>query len=806
MPKKSGTGGRSALLFDIRLKNLDHDVIVLKGNESEAASTLLTGTVALALLEPIQIKALSMKLYATLRMSSSEGNNQGRAAPARKFEKRLFEYDWDNIYNEQNDNSARSFGASKVPSPNHSYTSLKGLGQTLRSKSNTSLSNLHHFGQLSRADSSTSLSSGGSNVLTEGNYEFPFSAILPGNMPESVEGLPGASVVYKLVAKLDRGKFHNALTTSKHIRVLRTLNIDSVELSETVAVDNTWPQKVEYSLSVPSKAIAVGTTVPISLTLVPLLKGLTLSDIKIQLTEFYSLIGSMPPSLTYERLVCKKKIPAPSEDDVNFQTDQWKIDTSLKLPSTLSKCTQDCTIEPHVKVRHKLKFVIGLRNPDGHVSELRASLPIQLFISPFITIKARVEDGSLEASRLSPDGKKVSEEVLFTRSGSFTSLNSVSGPPQNSSRNQSAERVRPPAVSSVSFNGLQAPPVYEHHVYDKLWNDVSPVESPLSSGVSTPRNELNGSSNNVQDEFYMRPLDSAQLNENLRQLNLQRQSQEILDNSNRSSPSAHLNNRATFNIGEQSTASPNGEEGDYLNKGGTINNENHPTSCQSSTAPTPPIHISRANSETSLDPTVLSRVPSYQQAVRSDFSDDELAPAYAPPLPGSNINLAEVNRRFEEINGSQLLRSSGSSGSLEKKNKSFLSRGSSSLNLKSLGHAGKSASGATSPSQTASNISSLPYSPRRSSTTPVGVSLNASSSSTNTPAPQRPAKRNGPSETFMDVSGSHNPSVVSKPSSSASDRNAAILGGNKNKPNVSSNPLSSLHNSHFLQKKSKDKK
>ena len=47
---------KSTSLFEIRLKNLDHDVLVLKGNSQEAASALLSGTIVISVIEPISIK------------------------------------------------------------------------------------------------------------------------------------------------------------------------------------------------------------------------------------------------------------------------------------------------------------------------------------------------------------------------------------------------------------------------------------------------------------------------------------------------------------------------------------------------------------------------------------------------------------------------------------------------------------------------------------------------------------------------------------------------------------------------------
>jgi hypothetical protein len=37
-----------------------------------------------------------------------------------------------------------------------------------------------------------------------GNYEYPFEVLLPDNIPDSVEGLPGGGVIYKMKAIVER--------------------------------------------------------------------------------------------------------------------------------------------------------------------------------------------------------------------------------------------------------------------------------------------------------------------------------------------------------------------------------------------------------------------------------------------------------------------------------------------------------------------------------------------------------------------------------------------------------------------------
>ncbi|RLV85676.1 Protein ROD1 [Meyerozyma sp. JA9] len=735
MAKKSGGGAKSAVLFDIRLYNLDHDVLVVKGSQEEAASSLLSGRIVLSINEPLTIRRLGLRLYATLRLNWTETVQAGKTTMPKnhRFDKKIFEHVWDaNEFNSQLSEMAEL-------SREHSAENLRGSrlsSKRNKSSSSLSLSSLSSpHGSFSNLTSLNATARGGrSHVLSTGNYEIPFSAVLPGSMPESVEGLPGGSIIYKLEASIDRGKFHQPLVTKKHIRVVRTLTTDAVELSETVAVDNTWPQKVEYSLNVPSKAIAIGSGTPVSMMMVPLLKGLSLGDIKIQLVEYYSYVGIIPPVHNGERVVSDIFIPKPSEEEAEFQLDKWEVESFVRVPASLSKCTQDCEIQNYMKVRHKLKFVIGLVNPDGHVSELRASLPVQLFISPFISVRAKPDE-------LDEDNQGSDDEELFTTERSSTSLNELGA--QNSA-NVSQEN------SYTSLTGLMAPPLYEKHIYDRLWSEVSPIESPLSSGAATPRGPPPDAD---IGQFSMSPLDSAQLNENLRLLSLQRQNDE--DSSRPPSAAGTPGGRATFNLGAEPSGS---QEGDYLTRGRPIpvrslsqNSQFSPSHQGQSPSPlvspgisSPPAHLSRvASVASSLDGRSLTRLPTYSQALKSDASEEVLSPAYEPPSSGSHIG----------------------HGSLGSNN-------SSSTALHSLSSSPTHSSHIASPQP--SRISTMPSrAPGLSVISPMSVSPGIS----HPPLSQ--------------------PSSVAQPSSSASSR-SAVAGA----PGKSTSSLN-LHNLHFLNKKKK---
>lgn len=645
-----GRSKKETALFDIRLKGAEHDVFVVKGSSLEAPSILLSGTIVLSVLEPMNIKKLSLTLYSTLRLKWTNTYETPRGVEIRKpyrYEKRIFEHNWDNfeiqnyfsnLYDNYGSNTAMK---SKNSSANSSSSSLKNFAK--RSKSSSSLANLTSFG------SSTSLTSQ-SHTLLQGNYEFPFSAILPGSILESVEGLPGASLVYKLQANIERSRFSNDLIAKRHIRIVRTLTPDTQELSETMAVDNTWPKKVEYTISTPSKAVAIGSLVPTHMLLVPLAKGLKLGTVKVSLVEYFSCSGSYGPPHIGERVISKITVPSTC---CEISEDKWEVTAHLPIPPSLSKCTQDVDILTNIKVRHKLKYVIGLVNPDGHVSELRASLPISLFISPFVALGVKnydrsdsVADNSMSAfAEISEDANvnNDDDDVIFAPDPELDTLQ------------------RSPNRSAVDLHGteIQAPPMYENHIYDRLWSEIPIDDTPDGSNSHTP---APGTPTATQGEG----LNMGTLTENLRRLHMQQRlyeqgaPQSLTSLAMASPSSAPSVANATqddddeglsFEVGGGGNSSRSARAPPFLYNETPVNETTevdyfsvrpHDGVVSPGAVSPGPHFISRVNSGTGLstsaplsssdwDADSLSRVPSYKAAMKSP-TPDGISPAY--DLPG----------------------------------------------------------------------------------------------------------------------------------------------------------------------------
>jgi len=215
-------------------------------------------------------------------------------------------------------------------------------------------------------------------TLDAGNYEWPFEFPVSGTMFESVEGLPDSNLKYKLKATVARGKLAYDLHAYKAVRIIRTLDPSDLELAHAMTVENIWPNKVEYQLVVPTKAVIFGTHIDVEMRFTSLLKGLEFGVIKCNLieTQEFTLMANTPMfERTYQQTRNIDSWEFRMTKDANYTEmmesgqDGWLLKEKLPLPKSLSKCMQNVEITG-IKIRHKVKFNIALLNPDGHTSEV----------------------------------------------------------------------------------------------------------------------------------------------------------------------------------------------------------------------------------------------------------------------------------------------------------------------------------------------------------------------------------------------------------------------------------------------------
>lgn len=646
MVVSKNSSSRDPLLFDIRLQSTEDGIILLKGSPEEASSIFLSGTIVVSVQQPIYIKNLTLRLNGRILMHVPITTNTPKGSYTRytKFQKRFYHHQWDdfnikNYFANLYDNYGKAAIESESNVSKEERKATENLLKRKRAKSTNSI--LSFTGTSSNASSNY-------HTLVRGNYEFPFTAILPGSLTESVEGHPNATVMYYLEAVIERPK-QSDLISKKHLRVIRTLRPDALELTETISVDNTWPEKVEYSISIPSKAVPIGSSSPIDISITPLMKGLKLGPVKVQLVEVGQLCSATGVSSLDDRLVSKTKIKDPfghlaklrkkkytakSLTDPNFNTgsdddsdmdfqDKWDINTTIEIPPNLLACVQDCTVLNNVKIRHKLKFVICLINPDGHMSELRASLPIQLFISPFVPIKTKSPEAIERDIKLYGTnyangscrptitiGRSSGNNSPIIQQESTFSNNDNSGASENEdlifSKSLSAVELSSMNVNTSesvsSLNGLMVPPNYANHVYDRLWNGrMSPVDV------------------------------------------VQKDTEPSFSPDNRSGYSTPVANRNNFNVEQlqgslQNLVIENEQEGTNENETQQLTAIQQDMLLASPSLEPDYVHISRSASFSRLASSAslksdwqvkdLTSVPSYDRAMKSDLVGDDLPPAY----------------------------------------------------------------------------------------------------------------------------------------------------------------------------------
>ncbi|KAG5998688.1 hypothetical protein E4U54_002141 [Claviceps lovelessii] len=393
-PFSSVTGRNSYSLFDIRL---EQDFIVFRGNDHESSGQLLKGVVVLCLSSPLRIEDIHLRLVGTLRLSWTDYRSTAPAVSGQKVDKAttILDHRWKPFVGVQN---------------------------------------------------------GKSMTLAAGNYEYPFEFMLPGDTAESVEGIPEASITYRLKATVSRGKLAYDLHAYKHLRIIRTLEPAALEFLHAMSVENIWPNKVDYSIIIPQKAVVFGGTINMEMRFTPLLKGLELGDITAKMIEIRDCWTQGATALSFreyrtEREVATWRFEVNRDEhwhDMIEDTGQegWALVKPLPLPKRLRQCIQD--LNHHgIKVRHRIKLTVALKNPDGHISELRATLPVSIFISP---------------------------NIPFDEQGNLV--------------NQSQSGAAPTTEAAAI-----APPGYGEHVLDQLYEDVdiTGFHSPaMQSGVSSP--------------------------------------------------------------------------------------------------------------------------------------------------------------------------------------------------------------------------------------------------------------------------------------------------------------------------------
>ncbi|KAF7321893.1 Arrestin-C domain-containing protein [Mycena kentingensis (nom. inval.)] len=130
-----------------------------------------------------------------------------------------------------------------------------------------------------------------SHTLKAGRHFFPFQLQIGGSLPSSVNTgmFGGASVAYKLRAQAVRPGLNTNLQSVHPVTVLRSFSNEALEYQQTLEIENTWPNKLMYSIMIPHKAWAVTDTLTALVKFSPLVKGVGVVSIGTSIHEVTKL-------------------------------------------------------------------------------------------------------------------------------------------------------------------------------------------------------------------------------------------------------------------------------------------------------------------------------------------------------------------------------------------------------------------------------------------------------------------------------------------------------------------------------------
>lgn len=221
------------------------------------------------------------------------------------------------------------------------------------------------------------------HTLEAGTFTYEFELPLPGDLPETTHVASFYLVQYRLKGTLERARFLPNNTARRTIHISRQLLPLTPEFMEAVSIANRWINKLDYEISVPTKMHSLGDKIPVSIKLTPLTNQLRIRHLSCTFKEYMICRASSGwfggHSRAQGRVVYFVRDDQFGRDNSN-QDDSfivWNKTLVVPVPSTNSQVQCDVQNDA-VRIRHKLKFVISIENPDGHVSELRAALPIQI--------------------------------------------------------------------------------------------------------------------------------------------------------------------------------------------------------------------------------------------------------------------------------------------------------------------------------------------------------------------------------------------------------------------------------------------
>ncbi|RAL68562.1 hypothetical protein DID88_007287 [Monilinia fructigena] len=346
-----------------------------------------------------------------------------------------------------------------------------------------------------------------------GVYEYTFEIPIDSNCPETTK-LPSASITWQVEALIERaGAFRANLFGVKEVPVIRTPNIESLELVEPISINRNWDDQLHYDIMISGKSFPIGSKIPIAFKLTPLAK--------VQIHKDQNLRACDCTKGERERVARRlgrevEPLPEGSPNllgDLDLGLDHFAGPTELEMSVQLPTCEMmekdkskrihhDCSWK-NVRVHHwfKIAMRISRKDPDDPTGTKRRHFEISID-SPFTILSCQASQPQMalpayydlggpnirsQGERLCgcPNAASVENNAVTSASGT-TSLDDMRQSFAHLVMNTAVQRpihmLRNPSFAAPDYEAEESPPPMPTSTPPPMYDHV--VGTPSVDGLA----------------------------------------------------------------------------------------------------------------------------------------------------------------------------------------------------------------------------------------------------------------------------------------------------------------------------------
>lgn len=361
----------------IELEEVGNDgILFLRGKHDRASPVFLSGKLILSNSKKIHCRKIYIRLMGKIRLNvpiPPKKIYKTHELEFIKLESYFYQHCWDEIENSGLVTCAdpvRNNGTAKDV-PNKTSNCFKNLLSTINERY------IHPK----------------RNTITfePGEHILYFSAVLPGDLPESVHNHPNVFVAYQLCATIQQCKGLPDLTATRQLMFIRTISVDMLDFQNSEFAETKSKNKISIHVKLPWKIAAIGSNLEISCTIRSKNVNVKITNVVIKLIE-YSTYQHKNRVVNKRKKICEITVSDPYFSpklipDSNKQSFNRFKCFSFPIPNDLSQLTQDCSIMEKLKILHGLEMDLKALLPNGKICHFELQLPVYLYISSFIPVK-----------------------------------------------------------------------------------------------------------------------------------------------------------------------------------------------------------------------------------------------------------------------------------------------------------------------------------------------------------------------------------------------------------------------------------